>query len=317
MKSKTCAWSNLLLGAALLFFNILGCAQNGIPGTGLINQNRLNYVGGTLDLATIESAIAVPASALNDIEQIPNYTTAPHIEAQSCNVSRFSQPVGSSCALGGSTITDNFNQCTAGLNNEFLLTGQTLLAFDSNATCSSWLSGKLPNPGNVMRTSQNFSRSDENGLVVKSVSDSHQNYWNATIGGGIKITFVFLSSRILEIQGIHRVGTQNGSIVFDHSLYSTTDLVVTGTRAAGTRTVVSGTIQIDENRLRYTRTAQFSNLTWSANCCYPTGGSVLFQKKSLPGEDVRVDFNASTCGNVTLTALKDNSSTTTPLAVCE
>jgi hypothetical protein len=122
-------------------------------------------------------------------------------------------------------------------------------------------------------------------------------------------------TRTVVINGIRRTMTGPlGRSWFDHSITST-GLTVTGTRAAGTRTV-SGTMTMFHNLASYKATHAFNNVTWgSSSCCYPTSGSVSTSLTGTRTGNVSLDFS-STCGQATFTDT-DSSTSTVTLNQCQ
>ena len=86
-------------------------------------------------------------------------------------------------------------------------------------------------------------------------------------------------TRTITVHGLRRIlRGSSGTTWFDHSLKTTTDIDITGTRAAGTREIQQGVLVIYHNRAHYTATNTFSTsnkVKWGdPNCCYPTTGRI-------------------------------------------
>lgn len=266
-----------------------------------------------------ESAVSSLNSALNDSEQSSSYALArpaspvitesfqliPQAWAASCDLSRFSPAIGSANCNGtvdGKTVTSTFNSCTVGSQNQWALTGLVTLSFDNASTCDAWIKGiGFPTSGSLTRTTSNFLRTNPNGSYVTTVSDASNNYAGKVISGGVKTSFL-PDSRSVEILGLHRERrTAFGQLVFDHSVYTTSPIVVSGSRLAGNRQVQSGTIRVDHNLAKFSNTASFAGIKWSASCCHPVDGTVNFTLSGSKSGTVKVDFNTGTCGTAKLT----------------
>jgi hypothetical protein len=115
----------------------------------------------------------------------------------------------------------------------------------------------------------------------------------ATCGGQRQIT----------IQGAHYAG-ESGRATWDHTVSTDDALVIQGSGA--TRQVLSGTVRVQHNKAQYTSvTTVTTTLTHSANCCFPTGGSVstTFSGGPYDGKTETLTFGP-TCGASTLTDTK-------------
>lgn len=257
-----------------------------------------------------DSAVSSVNGALNDSEQSNSYAlhrgfeVIPTAYAASCGLSRFSPSIGGNCnaTAGGKTVTANFANCTAGRSDEFTFNGQVSLAFDSNATCNQWLSGTgLPTTGSVTRTTSNFTRSNPGGSSVAVSSATHTNYSGVSIGGGVTTAFG-AGTRTVTISGLHRIRTSAaGRTVFDHSVTTTSPIVVSGTRLGGNRVVSSGTVKVDHNLAKFSSTASLSGLTWNASCCHPISGTVTFALVGGETGSIAIDYASGTCGEAKIT----------------
>lgn len=268
-------------------------------------------INGDSTVMTVESALSTINGALNDAEQVNSYAmrTKPQsifsffntAEAEACSLTRFSPVIGSANCLGTTnnrTVLSQFNSCTAGQQNEFVFRGTVAMTFDTAATCNTWIGGTaLPTTGNLVRTSTDFERFNPDGSSVKTSSAPHVNYLGSTIGGGIKTSFG-VNTRTVEVLGLHRNGLKaDGTASFDHSVYSTQPLVVTGTKAAGTREVTSGELKVDHNGLSYSVLASVSGLKWASNCCHPTEGTISWAMTGTNTGNLTVSFSTGSCGS--------------------
>jgi hypothetical protein len=112
----------------------------------------------------------------------------------------------------------------------------------------------------------------------------------------------------LVINGSHLTGTialasGQSATVWDHTISTGAGgLVVTG---AGTNRVVSGSVTVQHNILKYTAVATFDNVGFGeAGCCFPTTGSVTttFNNGQNAGKSESLSFSPI-CGDVTLTTV--------------
>ncbi len=280
---------------------------------------------------SVESAVAAANSSINDVEQISNFAFKPVKSffnlayASSCGLSRYSPVIGiANC--GGTennrTVLESFSNCTAGSSNEFIFNGSVKLAFDSNTTCDTWITGSTPTSGSVQRTTNSFTRSNSDGSSIVTDSNSHVPYDSSTsIGGGVLTTFSSNTSaglvrRFVSIDGLHRVRKTNfDSVVYDHLIKTTSVLDAAGSRSADNRQV-SGTIVVYNNTAKYKATHVLNQIKWTMNCCYPTSGSITTTTTGSLTSTYSTDFGTGTCGEVSMTT--DNSTALkVKLAACE
>ncbi len=273
-----------------------------------------------------ESAVSSINSGANDVEQSPAYSQnksvniLPEAYAASCSLNRFTPMVGSANCVGtedDKTVISNFDSCTVGNANQFVLTGSVKLMFDSAGTCSSWINGGLlPTSGYVVRTADSFVRSNWNGSYVKTDSNAHSSYLGQSISGGIKTTFTD-SSRTFDILGLHRQRFRgDGSKGFDHSVYTTSPVVTAGSRLSGNRSIQSGAIRVDHNRARYSATTNLSGLVWDNSCCHPVSGTLTFDLSGSVSGKFLINFGTNQCGLVDVTDQNGNK-TQVELYTCE
>jgi hypothetical protein len=262
-----------------------------------------------------DSAVSSVNGALNDSEQANSYALRrgfeiiPTAYAVSCGLSRFSPSVGGNCAgtVGAKTVTANFNSCEAGRSDEFTFNGQVTLTFDSSATCNTWLGGiGLPTSGSVTRTTTNFTRTNPGGSQVSVSSAAFPNYAGVSIGGGVTTTFG-AATRLLTINGLHRVRTSaTGREVFDHTVSTTSPIVVSGTRLGGNRVISSGTVKVDHNLAKFSSTASMSGLSWNSSCCHPIAGKLTFALVGTDTSSIVIDYATGTCGVANITKNGDS-----------
>jgi hypothetical protein len=111
------------------------------------------------------------------------------------------------------------------------------------------------------------------------------------------------STRTVVVNGSHLTGTVtiegDSTKIWDHTV-TASDIAVTG--AAGER-LVSGTVTVQHNLLKYTSTTTFSGVGYGEPlCCFPTAGSVstTYSKGTNAGKTETLEFS-SVCGEGTLT----------------
>jgi hypothetical protein len=285
------------------------------------------------EVQAMESGLGAMNSSLNDDEQVNSYAQLKRqpliIEillptayaANQCDRTRFTPMLPASSCAGtheDRTAVVDFNGCSPAGYWYITLHGQVQLLFDTPTTCSEWVNmGPLPTSGSVVRTTSNY-KAKFGRLSVTLNTNYQDNYLAQDLGGGVVTNFT-ASGREMNILGLHREGfyknVQGTEIkVFDHTISTPTPIVVTGTKAAGSRVVHSGSLKIDHNLAGYSLDASVANLQYSNNCCYPTAGSLDFTRSGAKSGSMQVDFS-STCGQVSITM--DGETKTKNLNSCE
>ncbi len=191
--------------------------------------------------------------------------------------------VGAATATGGWTETWSAGFCTNGASPAALTTGTSV-------------NRRTVNGGEILTTSI--------GAVLTTTTTAHSAY-DGTLINGNGITVANTSgTRTMLIDGLHKVLVgPRGRTWFDHSVVANPGLSVTGTRAAGTRTV-TGSTTLYHNLALYKAVHTFNTVRWnSATCCYPTSGTVTSTLTGSKTNSLTLDFTAgaTACGQATFT----------------
>lgn len=205
----------------------------------------------------------------------------------------------SACSVGTSSFSLRYQSCVRGGLGTW--TGEEIFAFSNGATCTQ--NPALNTSGNMLRTfSSGTYRISPNGekVVMDTASSTG---WQSAKSGGFYTSYANGSSD-LAIRGIHYVAYQNykasnGSTktatVWDQTVSSDTAIHVTGTGA--NRVVTGGVIRIQDNQRKVTGvTSITSSLLFSADCCFPTGGTISTTFSGGRTGTESLTF-ASTCGS--------------------
>jgi hypothetical protein len=168
------------------------------------------------------------------------------------------------CTLTRTTPTGGITRTVTGVNgNTYAVT------HDTNGLSSGWDTSVSPAPSN--------------GGVVASCEQ-----------GGCSV------GRSLVVNGSHLSATENGSLIWNHTLSTAgSGLTVSGAGAART---VNGALTVQHNILQYTAVATFSNVGYGdVDCCFPTTGTVTstFSNGPNQGKNETLSFS-SVCGEATL-----------------
>ena len=215
----------------------------------------------------------------------------------------------------GSVKNIDWNACTTA---NATLTGGWTETYTSAGCCSSFGASCA-----VTRiTSTNGSLiTFSSGASITTSSEQHNTYSGVAIPGPSGVSsLVSAGNRTININGLHRISrTPAGSVIFDHSLRTTSAVTITGARASSNRTVNGGVIEVFHNRAGYTATSTFSGsdpVRWSKSaCCYPTAGTITTTFTGSRIGNTTLKF-LSTCGTATFTDIGGSVSSIT-LSQCE
>ena len=226
--------------------------------------------------------------------------------------------ISSACAFSSARTTCSSNVSTidwAGCTvHSATLTGGWAETWSPGFCSNGALPGALTNGTSVTRTSTGQVLTLPSGATLTENTTAHSTYNSTSIPGtGIDVSMAG-GTRTVVIHGLRRIlKGPFGRSWFDHSITST-GITITGTRAAGTRTV-SGTSTMYHNFAQYTAAHTFNTVTWGTpSCCYPTSGSVSSVLTGTRAGSVSLAFT-STCGQATFTDT-DSSVSTVTLSQC-
>lgn len=259
------------------------------------NPNEAGTKSADSELTVAESAISSVNTAADEAEQA---------EVGECNLSRFAPLLGSASCVGtenDSTVTVNYGGCNV---STAIITGSVKLSFDSPATCSSWINGgSLPTSGSAVATSADSKVTFANGYYIDVNSNQHYNYLGQSIQGGARATFGANNTRQIDILGFHRVLREpsHNLRIFDHSITTTSPIVVSGFKSNGTRQVSSGSVRVFHNIAEFTTDVTYTDLQWSTMCCHPVDGQVEYQLTGNFNGNYKVDFSTGVCNQVRVT----------------
>ncbi len=319
--------------AKLLILNSLLAITACGPGGGGVSTNQSAASSEDGISNTIESALSVAISAFNDVEHVNTLSFKPVKSffnlayAASCGMDRFSPSIGTATCSGTEsqkTVLSQFSGCTAGISNDYSLSGTMKLTFDTSTTCDSWISGNSPTTGLVTRTTSELKRTNSDSTTISTDSNSHTPYdGSSSIGGGIVTQFssnyilngVSVKRKFVSIDGMRRVkklGT--GAVIFEHLIKTSAAIELLGSRSDNLRQA-SGTVMVYHNTAKYTSSHVMSQLRWISNCCYPTSGSITTTSIGSINGTITSDFGTGTCGDVTITT--NGLSKKVTLSACE
>ncbi len=200
------------------------------------------------------------------------------------------QTARTSCANNVSTV--DWDGCSVG---EATLSGGWNEEWSPGFCVDGARPGRLIKGASVTRTSNGETLTQPSNMKIVTKTTAHSAYDGSFISGnGVQVTSNG-KVRTVVIHGIQRtIMNASERVWFDQSITST-GLTVSGTRAAGNRTV-SGELTSIHNLSLYRAVHSFDAVRWgNPNCCYPTGGRVSTQLAGQREGDVAMSFT-SQCG---------------------
>lgn len=213
--------------------------------------------------------------------------------------------VRGSCASSADTIT--WGGCTVD-GGSVTMTGSWTETF--SGTGASTCTTPLSSGGSVTRTSSSSVMTFASGATLTTDTNGGTAWDGTSIPATGETVSNSSGTRTIVINGIHRyLKGPRGTTWFDHYITST-GLTVTGTRAAGTRSM-SGNLKVYHNLLRYTAASTFNTVIWgSSSCCYPTSGNISSTLTGSLTGTTTLTFS-STCGSATYIDNSGSSSSVT------
>jgi hypothetical protein len=214
----------------------------------------------------------------------------------------------------------NLSGCNSSLEPTVSFAGSWTFTFNTPQACTdAKTSGLLAMGANnqyTLTSTAGITRTRSSGIRV--VTDSSPSGSVSKSGGSRTVcgSSGCGTSRTITILGIHRkILTSNLSVLSDMTFSTNTPITVTGTGSS--RSVISGTVQAQDNVNNVnTSTSISSALNFSASCCFPTSGTLTTSYLSGPaiGQTETLTFQ-STCGSVAITTALGTTNTT--LAHCQ
>jgi hypothetical protein len=255
---------------------------------GLANQTESNGTVTTYLKPTItESAMAL----FKEIFTVPSAFA----EGGYCPTVRFAE-----CDSSGAVelIYDN---CSGGIAT---WKGSQKLQFSSLAVCEARTGVRgVPTSGNVLRT---FGGSLESNPTAITLAN-REIVLDSSLGG----TFVEFSldsdsvaKRTATIRGVNLVGRRvsDKKVFWNQTMTTAEDKPIVISDTGANKQIVSGELVVQHNLANFIgRTEIQSPLTFSANCCHPTGGSIQITFEGSKSGSQTLRYSES-CGQAELVA---------------
>ena len=242
--------------------------------------------GGTSTSNVVDSADVIPYSAMlstlsSTLEQLEGGRVYANFTNSACLLTY-------NCNAGFRTLTASYTGC--GLITDTKLTGESVLTFFSQADCVTHEEGNsFAGATQIQKSySETFTRVDVLGPTAITQASAQL----ISIGAD--------KSGTLTLPGTRRkTGTS-----YDFTVGSSQSSVTfSGARAAGTRRVESGIVQVTDSIKSVVHSMSLSNLSWeSPTCCYPTAGTIstVVTLGLHPGNQA-LKFSDTQCGAFTFT----------------
>ena len=200
---------------------------------------------------------------------------------------------GTGCTSTANSETLTYSNCSF-LGSVAVWNGSQTLTETGGATLGCGIPSFPPGATLQRLFGSGTTRSSTAGVLVTLDTTGDATGWNTSVAAtGVDISYTGINNaRSITIAGIHTTGTYSGYEVFDHTIYTASPIIVsTGGIVTG------GTVVVEHNLAKYVATATFNSLAFTANCCFPTSGSVSTQYST--GKTETMIFT-TTCGVATL-----------------
>lgn len=211
-------------------------------------------------------------------------------------------PFGGSCKTvnprsscnSANQIRYEFSQCATPTAS---LKGGWTNTYNNTNACMQAQEGALQSGQSVTRTSSGLTIDGYFGGKLEFNTLAHSAYDQTTISAkGITVANEG-RYRVVDIAGARRtLKNSDGKVLFDVSMMTPNEILMTGTRAARNRQINAGTIRIYDNENEYIGHITFSAVKWgNSSCCYPTAGSLITSYEGSKTGTSTLQFT-STCG---------------------
>lgn len=285
---------------SLVFISLIlssGCSQKIDPTTtDTVIDPTSNAPQGAMNVASSSASsseggsVGLVQEEINEIDDVANYVDP----GDSLNPLTSACTLSSASSCSGSTATISWAGCTVA-GGKGTLTGGWTEVFSSGSCVR-----PLGNGITMTRTTTGETMTHDSGHT-RTTDTNGGVAWDGTVipSTGDVITNAS-GTRTIVIHGRHEIKKNaKGKIQYDHFLTST-GLTVTGSRA-GTNRVISGSLTLYHNILKFNAANTFNSVTYGdATCCYPTSGNISTVLSGSKTGTATLTFT-STCGTSTYT----------------
>lgn len=219
------------------------------------------------------------------------------------------RPITQSCTGSPANVRSaSYVSCSA-FGGLISFDGTITLSYSSASVCS----GGLVNTGDSVTRTMDYTLTGVRGANLHVFTTAQTDYNSNTIAGGSSLTKT-ASGWNIAIAGKNKILTGiDGNTVFNHSIYTSQPIAITGGLARASRTVNGGTLNVEHNLAKWTAALSPVNLTYSNSCCQPVGGSINVVYSGTKSGTGTVTFNG--CGNATFS--DGGTSKTLNIGYCE
>lgn len=273
------------LAAVIALVAILasGCARDGVSSLNPLSESVPEIAGSTL--AGIANSTESSGS-MGMVQGALSKSQCPKLSQATCS---------------GSTITLNYDGCSFESDTESW-NGSEILTFDSGACTTAPQSSTVT----FTRTfAPGTTNTDASGVVVALDTTDPSGYATQVSGGTTIVAGG--GNRTVTINGIHYVANQSvvtGSgapmttTLWDHTVSTPAPLTITGSGPG--QTIQAGTIEVQHNLRKFIGSASITQpLTFTAGCCFPTGGQITATFSGSKTGTQILNYSAQ-CGSATL-----------------
>ncbi|MCE3011236.1 MAG: hypothetical protein LW875_11560 [Proteobacteria bacterium] len=292
--------SKKVLVSLMLIGLVAGCgkkeeAQTSVDPVEATMESGLSVISGMAD-EQAGSGYAIMNKSLPSVWDV----LAPQAAVASSACSR---ALSSSCVSSRRSASHNGCSVGAGL---VTLTGQVDLTY-SQSSCL------MTNNGDSVTRTYNVQFEGPRGATLSLSSAVETDYRGSSYGGGGRLTKT-ASGFDLEVFGRHsQLVSSRGRQLYDVSVRTLSPLSISGSLSRSSRTVISGSLEVNHNLAGFTAVFTPTNLQWSGSCCHPISGSVSVSYSGAKTGSATVNFNG--CGSAQVN--QDGQTQTVELSYCE
>lgn len=215
-------------------------------------------------------------------------------------------PLPQSETCSGPIISMTYSNCSfGGVASAPLWTGGQTLTFGSATDCANFLTTintpEIPVTGSFTKSFlSGTSRTTPAGRVASLNTTGTLLGWQSTTPVNLGINVAYgVTSRTIDISGLGvTIAAPHGAST---SYIVTTPAPLVYTTSGAMTEITSGSIYVEDNTNKWAATtSNLSGLTYTAGCCYPTGGAIQTTLSGTKTGTEQIIFS-STCGQASIT----------------
>jgi hypothetical protein len=153
----------------------------------------------------------------------------------------------------------------------YTLKGLVSLAYNTAAIADGC---ELDDTNDALTRTTDITRTGSFGGTTRTTSENRTTWDGAIVSGGATLLKTDTGFSLSQA-GFHRIRVgSRGKTIYDLTIQTINPLQISGSLSRSTRTITSGSARVFHNLPKFTTTFSVANLTFSADCCYPKGGTI-------------------------------------------